>query len=63
MVVGVSSIMYTVKSSPKDFAILGLLLLLGDNLPSHYLSSGAFSIGSIVSVGLGINSFATLGKE
>jgi hypothetical protein len=52
-----------VKSSLKDFAILSLLLLLGANSLSPSLSSSEFSIGSIVSVGLGINLFATLGKS
>jgi hypothetical protein len=63
MVVGVSSTRYTVKSSPKDFAIPDLLLLLGANLLSPSLSSREFLIGSIVSVGSRINSLATLGKE
>jgi hypothetical protein len=52
-----------VKSSLKDFAIFDILLLLGANSISPSMSSSGFSIHSIVSVGLGINSFATLGKE
>jgi hypothetical protein len=49
MVVGVSSTRYTMKSSLKEFAILGLLLL-GVNSLSSSLSLSGFSIGSIVSV-------------
>jgi hypothetical protein len=63
MVVGVSSMRYIVKSSPKDFATLCLLLLLGATPLSSYSFPCGFIIGSIVGVGLGINSFDELGKE
>ena len=62
MVMGVSSMRYTVKSQPKDFAILCILLLLGAMPLSFSLFSSGFSIGSIVSMGSGINSFKELGK-
>jgi hypothetical protein len=50
MELGVSSTRYTIKSSPKDFAVLCLLLLLGVSLS---FSTG-FSKCSIGKVGSGI---------
>jgi hypothetical protein len=50
MELGVSSIRYTIKSSPKDFAVLYLLLLLG---VSSSFSTG-FSKCSNKMVGSGI---------
>jgi hypothetical protein len=43
MVLGVSSTMYMMKSSPKDFSVLCLLLLLG--------ASSLSSLGCSINVG------------
>ena len=63
MVVGVSSMRYTVKSSPKDFATLCLLLLLGAKPLSSSSFQSGFIIGTIVGMGSGIIPFNELGKE
>ena len=53
IVVGVSSTRYTVKSSPKDFATLCLLLLRGASLSSFSRISSRSTGCSEVSVTLG----------
>src|SRR3990170_3182458 len=55
---GVSSTRYTMKSSPKDFAVLCLLLLTRVSLSS----STGFSTCSIAMVGSGITSSSSLDR-